>query len=243
MKKNYTFGMMFLLLTFISINVNAQNNFFTNKSEASFQTANQKRVTIPQKFRTVELNLRDMQTFLNTVKSENFYSSREATPVIEIPMPDNTTAKFHIWERSVMEPGLEAKFPTIKTYLGQGITDPTAVVTMDMTEMGFHTMVISNVSGNYFIDPYDQTTLTNYISYFRRDLKPRFDFKEEGVILNLNNPNPVTVEKFPTSQCQGGVLRTYRLAVGCSNQYAKAATGKTSPTKAQTMAKNCNNCK
>ena len=229
---------MFLLFAFLTLNAKAQNNFFSDKTEASFKDDNKKRVIVPEKFRTISLDLNAMQNFLASAPHDRDVVNRETTPIIEIPMPNGTTAQFHIWERPVMESGLEAKFPTMKTYLGQGITDKTAVITMDMTEMGFHAMVISNVSGNFYIDPYDQATLTNYISYFRRDLKPKFSFKEAGAILNLNNPNPPTnAEKFPSSQCRGGQLRTYRLAIGCSNQYAKAATGKTSPTVAQTLAK------
>lgn len=100
-------------------------------------------------------------------------------------------------------------------------------------------MIMSSITGNVFIDPYDQATITNYISYYKKDLKPRYQFTEEGAILNLNNTITTnnTAGRFPGGQCIAGDLRTYRLAVGCSNQYAKAATGLGAPTKAQALAK------
>ncbi len=238
MTKNYINGIIVFLLIGLSNSLKAQNNFFTDKPESLFANSDQKRVIIPNKFRPIQMDLIGMKNFLSTVNKEENFASRNETPIMEIPMPNGTVAKFHVWERSVMESGLEAKFPTIKTYIGQGITDKTASLVMDMTEMGFHAMVMSNVTGNYYIDPYDLSTTTNYTSYFRKDLSPTYKFVEEGQILNLVNPNPNGVsEKFPTSQCIGGALRTYRIAVGCSNQYAKAATGKTAPTKAQALAK------
>jgi Metallo-peptidase family M12/Secretion system C-terminal sorting domain len=241
MKKNYVKGIMLLLFVSVATCLQAQNNFFTNQSEASFVANDQKRVIIPERFRTIKMDLNGMQNFLKTVPLEKNVIDRNQTPVIEIPMPNGSSAKFHVWERPVMEPGLEAKFPTIKTYLGQGITDKYAVLTLDMTEMGFHAMIISNVTGNVFIDPYDLSTVTNYMSYYRKDLKPRQPFMEDGQILNLDDNTSATgnttAGKFPTSRCIGTQIRTYRLAVGCSNQYAKAATGLASPTKAQALAK------
>ncbi len=242
MTKNYINGIIVFLLIGLSNNLKAQNNFFTDKSESLFTTTDQKRVIVPEKSRPIQMDLVGMKNFLSTVFSENNFANRNETPIIEIPMPNGTVAQFHVWERSVMEAGLEAKFPTIKTYIGQGITDKSAALVMDMTEMGFHAMVISSVTGNYYIDPYDLSTVTNYISYYRRDLAPRQPFMEDGEILHLDdNPSATggttTSGKFPTSRCIGTQLRTYRLAVGCSNQYAKAATGLSSPTKAQALAK------
>jgi hypothetical protein len=236
MKKNY---ITLLLLFGLFFNLQAQNNFFIDKPASSFEMPNQKRVIVPEKFRAIQMDLPAMTTFLSSVPKEQNVIDRNQTPVLEIPMPNGTTAKFHVWERSIMESGLEAKFPTIKTYLGQGITDRTAVLVMDMTEMGFHAMVLSSVTGNIFIDTYDLSTVTNYISYYKKDLKRTTQFIENGQIINLDNPIPQTpnLGKVPAGQCVGTNLRKYRLAVGCSNQYAKAATGLASPTKAQTMAK------
>lgn len=233
---------MFLLFMAFSISSNAQNNFFQDKPESSFTSTDQKRVIVPQKFRTIELDVVGMKNFLSTLPKASTSLEVNQTPVVEIPMPNGSVAQFHIWERPVMESGLETKFPTIKTYLGQGITDQSAVITMDMTDAGFSAMIVSSKTGNVFIDPYDLSTTTNYITYYRKDLVRDFPLIEDGQIINLD-PNPsatggtTTSGKFPNGRCIGTEIRTYRLAVGCSNQYAKAATGLTNPTKAQAMAK------
>lgn len=235
MTKKYPIVLLILLSVFGFTNSNAQNNFFNDVKESNFITNDQERKIVPEKYRTVVMDLNSMKTFLSALPNNmDNVAARNLTPVISIPMPDGSTSQFHMWERSIMEPALEAKFPLIKTYLGQGITNKTDVLVADMTEFGFHAMIISP-KGNVFIDPYDFTTLTNYISYYKKDFKKNIPFVEEAIVRTEGETN--TPDAPPTGQCVGATLRTYRLAVGCNTYYAKAATGLTSPSKAQAMAK------
>lgn len=51
--------------------------------------------------------------------------STTPTLEIEIPTQDGKFARFSVSESPIMEPGLAAKFPEIKTYVAQGIDDRT----------------------------------------------------------------------------------------------------------------------
>lgn len=235
MIKKYSLTFLLSLMVLGFNNLNAQNNFFTNVQESSFITSDQKRLIVPEKYRTIQMDINSMQNFLKTLPRKQNSAERNSMPVISIPMPDGSTATFHVWERSIMEPGLEAKYPNIKTYLGQGITDKTAVLVASMTEFGFNAMILSSVTGNIFIDPFDNTNVTNYISYYRKDYKRTDSYIEEGVVKTEGEGD--VPDAPPAGQCVGANLRTYRLAVGCNTYYAKAATGLTNPTKAQAMAK------
>lgn len=234
MLKNYSLTL--LLLVFSLTTINAQNNFFHDVAEQQFENSNQTRGIVPEKYRTIQMDLVAMKSFLSSVpKINEATADRNTTPVIAIPMPDGSVAQFHIWERSIMEPGLEAKYPTIKTYVGQGITDKSAVLVADISEMGFHAMILSSINGNVFLDPYDLKTQTNYISYYKKDFKKDLPFVEEPVVINESAADGT--EQEPAGQCVGAFVRTYRLAVGCNTQYAQAATGLSTPSKAQTLAK------
>ncbi|CAF3853953.1 unnamed protein product [Rotaria sp. Silwood1] len=154
-------------------------------------------------------------------------------------MPDGSTAQFNVWESKVMEQGLTNAFPTIKTYAGQGITDKSATIRFDMTEMGFHAIVLSPFTGSVFIDPYDQITTTNYIVYYKKNFSKKDAFLELPQIKSNDKGNTTgnTSKAFPAGQCIGNQRRNYRLAIACTYQYAQAATGLSNPTKAQVLAK------
>jgi subtilisin-like proprotein convertase family protein len=220
-------------------NVNAQNNFFNDVAETAFKTPSQKRLIIPQKYRTIKLDTLGLQSFIRLTPSEKNLSNRDMTPVIAIPMPDGTVARFHIWESSVLAAELAAANPTIKTFTGQGIDDKTATIKLDWTEFGFHAMISSAITGAVFIDPYDINTKTNYISYFKSDFKKNTKYKEiqpipgKNALKNLLGATPDNVE---AAICLGTQLRTYRLAVACTHEYAFQVTGSNTPSKSAVLA-------
>jgi hypothetical protein len=137
-----------------------------------------------------------------------------------------------------MEEALQNSFPTIRTYNVRGIDDAYASGKLDLTEFGFHGMIRSS-KGDVFIDPYCKWNNDDYISYYTTDfVKP---LNERGTcegVLGSNEPTD-TFEKTaaPTAFCAGANLKTYRIAVACTGEYAVAATGVASPTKAQVLAK------
>ena len=227
-----------LLLMIIGIVGHAQQHFFTNTPESTFKNAAQKRVIIPSRFRTVSLDKTALLNFLQTVPAQNNAGKKNNKAMLEIPMPKGDTAKFYIWESPAMAPELSAKFPDIKSYSGQGITDSTATIKIDWTEFGFHAMILSPVTGSVFIDPYAQGNTTNYISYFKEDLKkndPYIELEPKNAGSNANRA--VGIENILAGQCRGTELYSYRLAVACTHEYAIAATGLSNPTVGQTLAK------
>ena len=225
----------FVFLFFCS-QIQAQNIFFNDAVEASFKITDQKRVIVPEKFRTIKLDSAGILSFLRLLPQEQFLPNRNLAPVLEIPMPDGSFAKFRVWESAVMAPELAAAYPQLKTFTGQGIDDPTATIKLDWTSFGFHAMILSPISGTVFIDPYDQQNIFNYISYYKSDYKRKGTFIEQGPI-RFSKDAKTQTENPLAGVCIGTQLRTYRLAVACTNQYAIKATGLANPTKAQTLAK------
>ncbi len=216
MKKIYKHTLVIFLMLF-SLSTFAQKSFFSDISESVAKGNAGTRVIVPQKFRTVSLNKESMKSFLWTLPSEKNVTNRKASPVLELPMPDGRMAKFNVWESSIQEPALEARFPEIKTFLGQGIDDPYATIRFDYTPRGFHAQVLTT-NGSYYIDPYAVGNTSNYISYFRTDLiKPN---TLECQVLNAV-ARPGGVES-TSAACLGTTLRTYRLAVACTGEYAQA---------------------
>ena len=76
------------------------------------------------------------------------------TLTISVPAPDGGFERFAVVESPVMEPGLAAAHPEIKTYTARGLDDPSATARLDLTPLGFHASVRS-ASGAWYVDPRD----------------------------------------------------------------------------------------
>jgi hypothetical protein len=206
-----------LLSSLFFINqVSAQNNFWTNASESSMKNASQKRLIKPNKFRSLALDTLQLKQFLRTAPMEFTEAARNNPVIMDIPMPDGTVSHFSIVESPIMEKGLAAKFPNIKTYSGQGIEDRTATIKIDWTELGFHAMIFSAVTPSIAIDPYALGNKTGYISYSKVDL-PVKPFAEVGVEKNVTQQ--VDQMRTQSGFCVGTSLRTYRIAVAATGEY------------------------
>ena len=148
-------------------------------------------------------------------------------------MPGGGTARFRVWETSIMEPALEAKFPEIRTFLGQGIDDPYASIRFDYNPyFGFSAQILS-VHGDIYIDPYARGDINNYISYYSRDNK-----RNPGFVCNVpaEMSRPEIAEGAEAAPCRGTQLYSYRLAVACTGEYAVAVCSPSAPTVPATLA-------
>jgi hypothetical protein len=142
-------------------------------------------------------------------------SQAGATPLLfTLPLPNGTTEQFRIMESPVMEPALAAQFPSIKTYSGVGVNDPTASVRLDVTPLGFHAQVLS-AKGTVYIDPVSPTDQQHYLSFYHRDMQM------QPFTCDVNEASSAQ-RNASTSQAQrvaGTTLRTFRLAVAATGEY------------------------
>jgi hypothetical protein len=224
---------VFIALALINIHYDSGiNNFRTNSSlyasinnisgdmwtdvESSSLLSVRERFIIPDQFRSVRLSMTELENLLSQAPHENNVKARNSSIIISLPLPDGRFGRFKIVESPVMAPELAAKFPEIKTYVGQGIDDGTANVRLDLTPQGFHASVIS-AYGSFYIDPYSKNDVTNYISYYRKDLSMdpnEFHCDVEGM---TDTKNDIQIDN---SNSIGENLRTYRLALACTGEYA-----------------------
>ncbi len=78
------------------------------------------RVVVPTRYRTVRLDKALLTPALAAAPME-FTRSAAQNPIIHLPMPDGTTARFRFEQSPVVEPGLAAKYPGLQnTYRAQG---------------------------------------------------------------------------------------------------------------------------
>ncbi|NBV14853.1 MAG: hypothetical protein EBS07_12435, partial [Sphingobacteriia bacterium] len=207
------------------------------------------RQIIPKKYLNCQLKDTSFQTYLFKAPNEKEVSVKKSQYLIQIPSPDGILQTFRVVISSIMEKGLADKFPEIQTFLLKGVDDAYAQGRADWGPQGFHAMIRSP-KGDFFIDPYDTGTKLRYISYYTQDFEkdpdkiiPEAGVEPQGTETSPNGSsekkkvNLDVAAKTAGASCIGTDLRTYRLAVACTGEYAVAATGNPSPTVAQTLAK------
>ena len=171
------------------------------------------RIIVPSVYRTVQLDRAALDAILAQAPIEFTTDMRVGGVTLTLPMPDGTFPMFRIEESSIMEPGLAAQFPELRTYRAQGIDDPTASARFDLTPDGFHGIILS-ANGTVYIDPYSKGDATNYITY------DKADYQRGEQIVCLVGDQPSVVRVPATAPITNGTqLRTYRLALAATGEH------------------------
>ncbi len=234
MTKNFLFNALLIATTSLSAQIKTDNWTSISEQEA---IVSGKREIVPEKYKVFHLNFPNLKSLLSSAPSDKSVLIKNSLLEISLPMPDGTLQKFKVVEAPVMAAELQVSFPNIKTYSIHGVDDAYASGKIDVTEFGFHGMIRSP-NGDVFIDPFCRNNTSDYVSYYTYDFKKPDIFKipEVGVITDEINQTKKTANTAALI-CAGVNLRTYRLAVACTGEYAVAATGFASPTTSQTLAK------
>jgi subtilisin-like proprotein convertase family protein len=203
-----------LILIFTIGLVNAQNNLWTKSTETRLGALQQfERASKPKQADFYTLNLEAMESLLQTAPTRDFSGTISST-IVNFPNANGNLEQFRIYESSVMAPELAAKNPEIQSYIGQGITNPSAKIFLTTTIFGLHAMVLSD-AGTFYIDPFT-TNLKGYIFYAKESVTVPRPFS------CYSNAEPSDEMQFETNSMMNGngLFRTYRLAMACTIEFA-----------------------
>ncbi len=172
----------------------------------------------PKHFGLFRADLGVLSRELSAAPLEYTREAVELPLMIAVPMPTGEYQAFEIVESPVMEPGLAAKFPEIRTYVGQGLDDPAATIRLDLTPQGFHAQVLSP-NGRVMVDPLNRGNKVYYASYYARDNVLGDDWQCDGPIELPMRESGRAGDGY-TSRF-GETLRTYRLANAATGEYTQ----------------------
>jgi hypothetical protein len=226
---------LFCAAVFLSIISIAQ---WKEVPESSLRLTQTSRVITPQQYRLFQLNKIELVQQLQKAPKEFTQDAKSAADnILAIPMPDGSVQRFKLFESSIFEASLQARYPEIKTYSGQGLDDPYASVRIDWNPYsGFHGRILSP-KGDVYIDPYHQGNTEFYQTYYQRDFNQRDPFFEPSLRkVPGRSQNGLGNRTTVSAPCRGTQLFTYRIAVACTGEYAQAATGSMTPTVPATLA-------
>jgi hypothetical protein len=209
-------------ILFLAILFNSSSSFY---GQQLWQKQEKENLTIQKKATFQKKNFPSNYEIvtLNSGVFEDKLSRKVATlkTVIELPNADGSLSKFSIQENSNFDAILQAKFPNVKSYTAKGIDDESANAKISIGTDGFHAVIYSETKETIYIDPYTRDK-KEYIIYKKSSLNDvDLDFKcqvEEAESKEFTNT-------IFSKNLNDGNLRTYRLALACSGEYAQFHLG------------------
>ena len=171
------------------------------------------RMQLPEN-KLFNLNLVSLKSSLNNAPARTA-NSKQSSTILTIPNADGVLEKFSIYENSIMDPALAARYPEIKSYIGIGIDNPTATAYFSVSPLGFKSMVLSGDKSAVFIEPIS-ADLTTYTVYRKADKAQSFT-RFECSVIDVATPQIDVSALRPNAD--DAVLRTFRLAMSCTGEY------------------------
>lgn len=205
--------LLFLVLMIVGYGMNAQEALWQKVSPSETQsrpTAN--RNSTPEEFDLFKLNTPALKNLLEQAP-ERFTGPSDV--IIQLPTNNGELQHFRVYEAPTFAPELQAKHPDIRSYAAQGIDDPSAVARFSVSNVGVNVMISSANYSTIYVDPYTQDK-NYYISYNINKLPTSEGF--ECLVENtFEQEMPIEYNR----NANDGKLRTFRLALACTGEYAQ----------------------
>ena len=203
--------------------------FSTNYAVA--QSVNTWEIVAPPKANSIQLPLKESRFFLDVAQLKKALSKapqrfseaagRSQTKIL-FPLPSGELQTFVVEEASNFHPKLAAQFPAIKSYVGIGQDDLTATIRFDISHKGLHAMIRSGRHSSVFIEPLTKEGL--YAVFYKKNEIER----TTNFTCTLKKiPERERLQNYASARTGDCRLRTYRLALACTAEYAQFHGGTT----------------
>lgn len=173
------------------------------------------RESFPQEFELMQLDLTVLRQVLLTA-SDRFAENRTSA-VISLPNAEGKLERFRVYEASNFAPDLQAQFPEIRSYVGQGIDDKYARLRLSINPRGINTMVSRADKPSEYMEPYSVDG-TVHVVYNSERVKGKIPFTcstpvEQALM------NDLTDRASSVSRSNTGQLLNFRLAMSVTPEY------------------------
>ncbi len=218
------------LLVTCSVSFSQNGNSIWKSSSIKNDSKEIKKTNLPLK----HLFDLDVNTLKNKLASSPKRDAKTSSnTIVSLPDGDGNLENFFVYENSVMDLELAAKYPEIKSYVAIGIDNPRARAYFSNSPLGFKSMTLYPDQSAVFIEPVT-SDLNTYTIYKKSDKETDLSQFECGIIDEpvLNNSQRKTSISMLARGADDAKLRTFRLALSCTAEYAQFFGG----TKALALA-------
>ncbi|WP_250433720.1 reprolysin-like metallopeptidase [Hanstruepera flava] len=218
--------LLFIILMSTGFVFSQNKSFWKRETVKPTVSIKESKQALP-KAQTFTLDIEGLkQALLQSPKREEF--RRQSNVILSFPNSEGVMERFRIFEASNLHPDLQARYPDIRSYAGQGIDDPSAVIRFSMSSLGFQSMRLSANSPATFIESISEDGQL-YTAFTRAERINRQNQFECEISESLNQQ---VHGSSMMRNADDSILRTYRLAVSATGEYTQYHGG----TKAQALA-------
>lgn len=201
-----------LAILLFSTSIFAQNAIWQRTSLAEVQTDLLTQYDTPQEYEVFKLNTTNFKNLL--VSAPERFNGTSQT-IISLPMDNGKLEKFRVYEASNFSPELQAQYPNIRSYVAQGIDNPTAIARFSFSDYGMSMMISRANLSSVYLKSITQDG-TYYMVYRSDQLTETGSFECEVI----DDFQPSLPESYQARNANDGTLRTFRLALACTSDYA-----------------------
>ncbi|MCM0665663.1 reprolysin-like metallopeptidase [Flavobacterium tyrosinilyticum] len=202
--------LLYIFLIFCFANANAQDALWQKVTSSSLS---RKAGGASSNKLYYKLNANLLSSKLVSASSK---TAKSTTSEITIPNTDGNLERFAVWESSNFDPGLQAKYPQIRSYEGRGIDDKSAKVYFSVAPIGIQTMVFRTEKPTEYMEqnPDNKSEYVLFKSADNADSRALLNCK---TIHSISDDKSTTTAKTASSAKQ---FKTLRLALSCTGEYA-----------------------
>ena len=214
MIKNYVKIFTFFLLISSHSLFAQQRNYWSKIDGAKISNSELQRKVNLKKYQTFELKLEELARELKEAPSVRIPLGKSSFKMT-FPDKNGQLVTYLIKEASVMHPDLARQFPNNRSYAGVSEKDHSRKIRFSVNEIGLHAMIMDGRNGIQYIEPLTKDK-KNYKVYDRSELEAWQDFQclAENVQVSLEKGQAIK----GTDDLK---LRTYRMALAGTGEYAQ----------------------
>lgn len=204
-----------LILIFSGIMAYSQEPLWTEiHEERLVHLEKVERGTQVLRHKVFKLNTTKLKSALNTAPHRE--SDQESSLILSFPDAHGKLQDYIVYEAPIMHTELSHKHQNIKSYIGIGVDDKTAIIRFSTTIFGFHGMILSGATSTTYIDPFTKN-LDYYSVYLKKNTLSDKSFECLTESTDLELPHLLLNTEQSSAE---GALKKYRLAMACTTQYA-----------------------
>ena len=207
-------------LTLFTLQVHAQTSKIWTEVQKSTDidvARTAQRSNFPEDFKLFTVDLVALRQSLSAI-NDNSDGNNPTKTIISLPNSNGQIERFRVFESSNFTPELQALYPQIRAYAGNGIDDANAQIRFSISPSGIQTMVFRTDKTNEFMEPYstDGKVCAVFNSSRKKGELPFACGTADVELFQTQQRNYGLSENRSNDQ----VYRTFRLALSCTGEYS-----------------------